>query len=340
MPEELCLRSIVPLNKWQNIQDHFSEVLGITMVTLDKDGRFITKVSRPATLCREILATSVGAVTKCRKWWYDSVRQTKGSWRDSVVCPFGLRSFFIPLSIAERIIAYLFVGPLIIGKYAYEKEYKEEVKNLGINEDEFLCALKEIKTLTFYGARSMVDFLYDISSYIIQLEFQNLRLKRAAPDFLNMLEKVYGFYMDKLLGALLDVAFSVTGAHRASLMLFDEGTNELYIKKAKGISQEVIENTRLGLGEGIAGIVAKERRPLLLDENILDARLKERMHKPNIKTSLSMPIEIDKKLLGVLNIATLKPHRSKISKRSMETIHNFVKLIESAIKDLPRDSLQ
>ncbi len=339
MAEILCLTDIIRVEKWQNIQDHFSEVLGITMVTLDKDGRFITKMSNSPRLCRETLKTSIKAIAECKDWLSLKVKSAENRWEDGVVCPFGLHSFFIPLRVIDRTLAYLLVGPLVVGKHRSSFESKE-IESLGLDPQDFFDALRDIKVFTFYRAKSTIDFLYDICSYILQLEYQNGKLKKREPNFLDVVEKVYNFYIDRLLSALLEVTFGITCSNRASLMLFDEKTNKLYIKKARGIAKDVVENTRLSLGEGIAGIVAKERKALFITDKTTDMRLKSRMHKPEIKTSLSMPIEIDKKLIGVLNIAILKSCREKLSLKSAETIQNFIKLIESAIRDFPKDSLQ
>ena len=43
-------------------------------------------------------------------------------------------------------------------------------------------------------------------------------------------------------------------------MLLNEETGELFIKISRGIKKDIIKNTRLKIGEGIAGLAAQEER--------------------------------------------------------------------------------
>ena len=70
--------------------------------------------------------------------------------------------------------------------------------------------------------------------------------------------------IESLLAKILDSALEITKAKKGSILLLDENTGELTIRAARGLSAEVINNTRIPLGEGIAGRVAKEGKPVLV----------------------------------------------------------------------------
>jgi len=70
--------------------------------------------------------------------------------------------------------------------------------------------------------------------------------------------------IESLLARILDSALEITKAKRGSILLLDENTGELTVRAARGLSEEVINNTKIPLGEGIAGRVAKEGKPLLV----------------------------------------------------------------------------
>jgi signal transduction histidine kinase/DNA-binding response OmpR family regulator len=70
--------------------------------------------------------------------------------------------------------------------------------------------------------------------------------------------------IESLLAKILDSALEIVKAKKGSILLLDENTKELTIRAARGLSSEVIKNTRIPLGEGIAGRVAKEGRPVLV----------------------------------------------------------------------------
>lgn len=107
-------------------------------------------------------------------------------------------------------------------------------------------------------------------------------------------------------------------AQRVSLMLIDKETNELKIVYSRGLPEEVVKNTRLKLGEGIAGFVAKDGKPLLV-ENIEDnPKLKELIvGKDKIKSGsflsaplICSPLKVENKVIGVVNITEKKSGKS------------------------------
>jgi len=72
--------------------------------------------------------------------------------------------------------------------------------------------------------------------------------------------------IESLLVRILDSALEIVKARKGSILLLDENTRELTIRAARGLDAEVINNTRIPLGEGIAGRVVKEGKPLLVSD--------------------------------------------------------------------------
>ena len=111
-----------------------------------------------------------------------------------------------------------------------------------------------------------------------------------------------------LLDFFIGVAADVLDVERASLMLVDEKSNEMRIAAHRGLNDEVASKLRLKVGEGIAGWVALEGKPIL----VKDVESDPRIHKPLASTSagsfisapivLSIPILIQQKVLGVINV--------------------------------------
>jgi HD-GYP domain-containing protein (c-di-GMP phosphodiesterase class II) len=92
-----------------------------------------------------------------------------------------------------------------------------------------------------------------------------------------------------------------------SIMLGDEITGELTIKSARGLNNEVVKRTRVKFGDQIAGLVAIEGKPLLI-EDIENAPWFKRksMVQYNTKSLLSLPLKIQDKVMGVLNLNNKK----------------------------------
>jgi len=100
--------------------------------------------------------------------------------------------------------------------------------------------------------------------------------------------------LDTLLAKILDSTLEVSKAKCGSLMLIDEGSDELKIKVARGLSREAIDNTRVRVDEGIAGRAAKEGVPVLVSDGRGDC-----LSIPLVSRSINSP----RNVLGVINVS-------------------------------------
>ena len=106
----------------------------------------------------------------------------------------------------------------------------------------------------------------------------------------------------KLLEWILRISAESLGASQGSLMLYSESAEELYIGYATGLSEEVIRDTRLKLGEGIAGKSASIRKAILTRD--IGGVPRPGTERENITTAVTAPVIYQERLLGVLNIST------------------------------------
>jgi len=100
----------------------------------------------------------------------------------------------------------------------------------------------------------------------------------------------------ELISELLDINI-------CSIMLSDQLTGELAIRCARGLDNELVQRTRLRMGDRIAGWVALEGKPLFI-KNIEDD---SRFARPSIpqystKSLLSLPLRVQDKVVGVINL--------------------------------------
>lgn len=118
---------------------------------------------------------------------------------------------------------------------------------------------------------------------------------------------------------LLELALSRTlqalSSDRGSIFLAGEDGKELFLKWAYNINSEE-KNIREKVGEGIAGKVAENMEPVLVKDIRHDPRFNFRHIYNNYKTRsfLCVPIAIDVKLIGVINITenrSNKPYSEK-----------------------------
>ena len=108
---------------------------------------------------------------------------------------------------------------------------------------------------------------------------------------------------DHLTRLTVEMIAEVMNARTASLMLLDEERDELYIRAARGLREEVVSGTRIKVGDSIAGWVAKHDQPLLVTNIEEDPRFgRPNGHQYETKSLLSVPVRIDGRVVGVINI--------------------------------------
>jgi HD-GYP domain-containing protein (c-di-GMP phosphodiesterase class II) len=110
--------------------------------------------------------------------------------------------------------------------------------------------------------------------------------------------------LDHLTRLTVEMVAEVMNARIASLMLVDQERDELYIQAARGLREEVVCGTRVRMDDSIAGWVARHGTPLLVTNVEEDPRFGERRnaHQYETKSLLSVPVKIDGRVVGVINI--------------------------------------
>jgi diguanylate cyclase (GGDEF)-like protein len=108
---------------------------------------------------------------------------------------------------------------------------------------------------------------------------------------------------DMLYETILDMSIYLTEAEKGSLMLVSDDTAYLTIKAAKGINRRLLTDIRIRAGEGIAGWVFREGVPLVMEDIEKNEWGFPKRHKYRTSSFISVPLKLDEKTIGVLNIS-------------------------------------
>lgn len=111
-----------------------------------------------------------------------------------------------------------------------------------------------------------------------------------------------------LIDFIIEKATEILEVQRCSLMVLDVEEQELLIKGARGLDEDIIINTRIKIGESIAGLVARDGNPLLVTDIEVEpiiGRKNNFLYKS--KSFLSVPIKLRDKVVGVFNASDKGP---------------------------------
>jgi signal transduction protein with GAF and PtsI domain len=116
-------------------------------------------------------------------------------------------------------------------------------------------------------------------------------------------------YLEDLLKLIVMVTAEVMDSNTVSLMLLDEKTQELRIRATQSISEDYLSKPPPRVGEGIAGLVARDGKPLVSRDVREDERYlyKEVARREGLCSLLSVPMFVKGRMVGVLNCYTSEP---------------------------------
>ncbi|MBU9889884.1 MAG: GAF domain-containing protein, partial [Candidatus Omnitrophica bacterium] len=110
--------------------------------------------------------------------------------------------------------------------------------------------------------------------------------------------------LDRLLAVIMKTSAEVMRTEVASLLLIDEETKELVFRVALGGKGSALEERfRVKMGEGIAGTVAKNGKPLVINNAQRDPRFAKRFDASTgfiTRAILCVPLQAKGKVIGVL----------------------------------------
>lgn len=113
--------------------------------------------------------------------------------------------------------------------------------------------------------------------------------------------------LENLIELIMDLCIEELKADTGSLMLLDN-KEILTIRSARGLTDDVVKETSIKLGEGIAGTVAQSKEPLLLIGKIEDHRFDGVIDREKIKSALCVPLTVKDRVRGVLSVNRINSH--------------------------------
>ena len=134
----------------------------------------------------------------------------------------------------------------------------------------------------------------------------------------------------KLQNMILDIVARVLKAEKGSLMLIDDAEKTMTIGVAIGLSDEITRDTRLEVGDSVAGWAVKNRKFLFV-KNVEEDKEFLNIKKQNIKagTLMCAPLISKDKIMGALNVSKSTP--GSFSDNDFELFVNLANQVAIAI---------
>ncbi|MBU4257591.1 PocR ligand-binding domain-containing protein, partial [Patescibacteria group bacterium] len=230
---------IIDLKHWQKVQTIFSSLIGISLKTIGQNGELIAGPSNFPAICSETVAASAAAKKKCSQWYPKFAVNLKTQPFQKYyeyVCPLGLVNFAMPVIFDKEASGYLIAGPVVFENSKHDVHLTQKIQEAGIAEEKFFECFNKLPAVNTLTISNAIEFLNSITLFMSR--FMELHSAVGKADIALNKEKVA-----ELLRIFLDMAMKLCDAERGSVMVFEKSTQELSIKDAKGLSDEVVSET-------------------------------------------------------------------------------------------------
>ena len=140
--------------------------------------------------------------------------------------------------------------------------------------------------------------------------------KSSEKQYLDTLTKISkaitsDLYLEDILKLIVNLTAGVMEAKICALWLLEQETGDLKIRATQAMSQEYLKERSLKIGEGIVGLVAQDKKPVVIPDVKQDNRYKEKKlaEKEKLVSMLSVPMLVKDKVIGVINVYTITPYK-------------------------------
>ncbi|MBI4865285.1 MAG: SpoIIE family protein phosphatase [Candidatus Riflebacteria bacterium] len=217
-----------------------------------------------------------------------------------------------PLKVQEEVIGCLYV------------DIRQSTRYFSEQDAAFFGALANQASIAIHNAR-LADNLKKNQLFLEQTNAQlqrsleklietNLKLERQRTE-LGVLYEVSRALnmapdMDSILRSILGKIRELLGAERGSLMMYDERLGGLVVRIVDGAKMLPGAPVVLKLGEGVAGIVARTGKGILVNEGSKDKRFKHMFNRDSdVRQIICVPLMSNENCIGVINLVNNKKNR-------------------------------
>lgn len=135
--------------------------------------------------------------------------------------------------------------------------------------------------------------------------------KISYKSYINALSEISSaitsdLYLEDVLKLIVTLTANVMKAKICALWLLDDKKQELKIRATQALSEMYLKERSIKVGEGIVGLVAKVKKPLIILNVLEDKKYKEKnlAKKEGLMSMLSVPMMVKRRVIGVINCYT------------------------------------
>jgi len=268
-----ALSDLIDIAFLQKFQDLFAETMGVASIAVDDKGP-ITKPSNFTDFCIKYTRGSEEGYKRCNacdiKWGEFAAKSGKPA---IYKCHSGLVDFAVPIVVGGKHVASI-LGGQVLEEKPDENHFRELARELGIDEDEYITAVRKIKIIKREQIEAAVKFMHLVANAISKIAHKNYLVNKKSQreklltDVINKIRS--SLDVNEILYFICEEVVRLFNVQRAAIAVFPRGDKfkEYQIKEEYSVFSEtsVFPNTpaasataaywRTGLSSSLSKVLA------------------------------------------------------------------------------------
>lgn len=175
--EKLKLTDVIDVNYLQALQDAFSDATGTASISVDLSGAGVTKPSNFHDFCMKYTRGCAEGLKRCEGCDKHGGEESTSTGRPAVYsCHAGLTDFAVPVILNGEHIGSI-IGGQVLTHEPDEDYFRSVARELGIDPEAYVDAVKKIPVLTEKQVRSAANLLGLIANKVCEQSNTNFRLE-------------------------------------------------------------------------------------------------------------------------------------------------------------------
>ncbi|MBU4439426.1 MAG: PocR ligand-binding domain-containing protein [Firmicutes bacterium] len=182
---------LIDLHVLQQFQDSFAKALGMASVSVDNVKGTITEPSNFTDFCMKYTRGSTEGNKRCIACDIEGGKKSGNTGKPAVYsCHAGLVDFAAPI-VVDGVQIGAILGGQVLDAPPDEDKFRRIAREIGVDEDEYIAALRKITIVPRDKINAAADMLYVFANSISKMGHHNRLLVHETENFQNISENMF-----------------------------------------------------------------------------------------------------------------------------------------------------
>ena len=159
----LRIEDFCNMEKFENIMDNWAKSTGLATVAVGADGNYISKCYNFTDFCIKLTRGNAEGKRRCE----ECDRKGTGVYN----CHAGLVDFAIPITLEDGTVLGSVIGGQVLPENPDEEKFRETARDLGIDEDTYISALRQVNVKTQDEITASAELLGDVINMFVRSSY-------------------------------------------------------------------------------------------------------------------------------------------------------------------------